>query len=197
MTSAFIPGLGAYVSGPNLVVEAARFADQAHGLAGQQRKYTGEPYIQHPAAVADLVAPVISGLDIHNGWMSDEIVAAAWLHDVVEDTAYRLFEIDDMFGHRVGVLVEWVTKISRPTDGNRSVRARIDRDYLAQAPGPAQTIKLADLIDNTESIVTRDPVFARVYLKEKDALLGVLTNGSPRLWDRARQQCDDGLRIVA
>lgn len=63
-----------------LIADAAAFAAQAH--AGQVRKYTGEPYIRHPEAVAKLVQA--SGGDT-------AMVAAAWLHDTVEDTAVTVW----------------------------------------------------------------------------------------------------------
>lgn len=162
-----------------LVDRAIACAARAH--QGQTRKYTGEPYITHPLAVACAVASVTDEV---------EIIAAAVLHDVVEDTAVTLDEIRAEFGDRVADLVGWVTDVSKPEDGNRAARKAIDREHLAAAPAEAQTIKLADLIDNTASIVERDPAFARVYLREKTELLAVLTKGDPRLLARAVAQIE-------
>lgn len=111
----------------------------------------------------------------------DDIVAAAWLHDVVEDTHITVNDINDYFGHRVATLVGWVTDVSKPEDGNRKIRKAMDRDHLAEAPADAQTIKLCDLISNTPSIAENDPSFAKVYLKEKAELLAVMTKGDPEL----------------
>ena len=72
----------------------------------------------------------------------------------------------------------------------RAAQARpgriIARIALKASPA-AKTIKLADLIDNTRSIVERDPKFAEVYMAEKTMLLEVLTEGAPELMAMARQ----------
>jgi hypothetical protein len=78
--------------------------------------------------------------------------------------------------------------VSKPGDGKRAVRKELDRQHSAKAPPQAQTIKLADLIDNTLSIRTRDPGFWHVYRREKMALLKVLKEGDPDLWRRANEQ---------
>jgi len=90
------------------------------------------------------------------------------------------------FGVDVATLVAALTDISRPNDGDRKIRKAIDRNHLAGASARAQTIKLADLIDNSRSIVERDPDFAKVYLAEKRELLAVLTEGDETLLNRAR-----------
>ena len=142
---------------------ARTFASRAH--RGQVRKYTGEPYINHPVEVADIVRR-------HNG--SPEMIAAALLHDVVEDTDVTLDDIRSEFGESVANLVADLTDVSRPEDGNRATRKAMDREHTAQASAAAMVIKAADLISNTSSIVEHDPSFARVYLKEKRALLDVM-----------------------
>ena len=71
--------------------------------------------------------------------------------------------------------------MSKPEDGNRATRKAIDREHTAQAPAEAQTIKLADLISNSKSIMAHDPDFAVTYLAEKRLLLEVLTKGDPGL----------------
>jgi hypothetical protein len=78
-----------------------------------------------------------------------------------------------------------LTDVSRADDGNRAVRKAIDLAHTAKACADAKTIKLADLLSNTASIVAYDPGFARVYLKEKTALLKVLTEGDATLLARA------------
>lgn len=160
-----------------MVRRAARFAERAH--AGQTRRYTGEPYHTHPAAVAAIVATV------PHDWA---MLAAAHLHDVVEDTDVRITDIVRSFGRNVADLVDWLTDVSRPEDGNRETRRRLDREHTARAPARAQTIKLADLIHNTESVARHDPSFARVYLAEKRLLLGVMDRGDRTLWRRAEEQ---------
>lgn len=154
-----------------LIEKAALFAERAH--EGQVRKYTGEPYIVHPAEVARIVSTLVTADDI--------IIAAAWLHDVVEDTDVTDADLRREFGEYVANHVWWLTDISTPKDGNRAARKAIDRKHIAGAGPSVQTIKLADLISNTSTITRFDPEFAKVYLAEKRALLEVLTSGNATL----------------
>ena len=157
--------------------EVLKFATKAHG--DQKRKYTNDPYINHPIAVAEIVETVPH---------TQEMIAAALLHDVVEDTDVTLDQIKDKFGSKVADLVGWLTDISRPEDGNRRTRKALDRAHSSNAPAEAQTIKLADLIHNTISIAEHDPNFWKVYREEKIELLKVLTKGDRSLMNRAQQQ---------
>lgn len=169
----------------DLINRALIFATGAHGQ--QRRKYTGEPYINHPVAVAEIVRSVPH---------TQEMIAAAILHDTVEDTGTPLNAIYAEFGVGVSALVDWLTDISRPEHGNRATRKAIDRAHIAAAPPEAKTIKLADLIDNSASIMEHDPSFAAVYLREKAALLEVLRDGDAVLWDRASAVVSAGLPTV-
>jgi (p)ppGpp synthase/HD superfamily hydrolase len=168
-------------------VEKARlFATAAHAV-GQRRKYTGEPYIVHPQAVAEIVRGVQH---------TPEMIAAALLHDVVEDTGVSIDLVEGEFGKEVASLVFWLTDISKPEDGNRKVRKAIDRAHTAKAPAAAQTIKVADLIDNSRSIFAHDPDFARTYLHEKELLLDVLTRADPALVKMAKAQLEEYTGII-
>ena len=159
-----------------LVERARTFATAAHAAVKHLRKYTNEAYSVHPAAVAKLVEQVPH---------TDEMVAAAFLHDVVEDTGVTIELVRAEFGEEVADLVGWLTDLSRPTDGNRETRKAIDRAHSAKAPAAAQTIKLADVIDNSATIEAHDPDFARVFRHEKRRLLEVMTAGDPTLMKRA------------
>lgn len=159
------------------MVERARvFATAAHAAVKQVRKYTYEPYIVHPAEVASIVAT-----RPHD----PEMLAAAWLHDVVEDTGVSLESIRAEFSTKVVTYVDFLTNPSRPEDGNRAVRKAIDRDWIASAPAEVKTVKLADLISNCSSIVMHDANFAKTYLEEKRLMLEVLKDGDSVLWERA------------
>ena len=162
-----------------LVEHARIFATAAHAAVGQTRKYTGEPYVVHPIEVASIVK---------NAGGTEAMVAAALLHDVLEDTGVTFDLLVDQFGSEVAELVLWLTDVSRPEDGNRSTRKALDRQHSAAAPAAAQTVKVADLISNTRSIVAYDPGFAKTYLEEKRLLLDVLTKADPLLLTVARQQ---------
>lgn len=164
----------------NLVLEAKLFATEAHKT--QPRKYTQENYIVHPERVVQLLTIVN-----HN----DEILAAGWLHDVVEDCGVQISTIREKFGHRVASLVAQVTDVSKPSDGNRKARKLIDLHHLSKADPEGKTIKLADIADNTLSIERYDPDFAKVYRSEKLALLDVLKEGDPQLYYLCQKQLED------
>lgn len=160
------------------IIEKARvFATAAHSAVRQVRKYTGEPYINHPAELVELL--------LEHGITQPQMLAAAWLHDVVEDTGVPIELIESEFGRCVADMVAGLTDVSRPEDGNRKARKAIDRAHTAAQSPACKTIKLADLISNTISIVERDPEFAKVYLAEKRELLEVLYDGDSRLWAMA------------
>lgn len=157
---------------------ALAFCMAAHAAVGQVRKYTGEPYAVHPIAVSGLIRTYVPDA-------TEEMLIAALLHDVVEDTQVSLELIAAQFGLLVASYVDQLTDVSKPEDGNRAARKAIDLAHTAAASPQAKTIKLADLLHNTSSIRTYDPEFAKVYLVEKRALLEVLTEGDPTLYRMA------------
>ena len=156
--------------------KAYEFAKKAH--EGQVRKYTGVPYITQPVEVMRIVSTVPH---------TEEMLAAALLHDVVEDCEVEHWVIGNEFGSWVQSYVIDLTDVSKPGDGNRAKRKEIDRQHTATAHPNAKTIKLADLISNSRSIVKHDKDFARVYIKEKELLLEVLTEGDATLYAQAKQ----------
>ena len=155
------------------------FAKEAH--EGQLRKFTNEPYIVHPIAVSGIVYSVTENMDM---------LCAAVLHDVVEDTNKTIEEIEGFFGSRIADMVADLTDVSKPEDGKRSRRKTLDRLHSSEGSPQSKTIKLADLIDNTKSIVSFDPNFARIYMHEKQALLHVLKEGDSTLWAIAQGLID-------
>jgi len=155
------------------------FAGAAHAAVGQVRKYTGDPYIVHPSRVRDTL--------VDAGITNPDVLASALLHDVVEDTHITLDLINTVFGKRVRDIVEALTDVPTVEGGpNRKARKAMDRARIALADADVHTIKAADLIDNTSSIVEFDPKFAKVYLAEKALLLEVLTKADPKLLARAK-----------
>src|SRR5690606_5402490 len=101
-----------------MIEERARaFATAAHGAINQKRKYSGEDYIVHPIAVAEIVRSVRH---------TPNMIAAALLHDTVEDTPIELSDINDEFGYDIAELVYWLTDVSKPSDGNRKARKQKD-----------------------------------------------------------------------
>jgi guanosine-3',5'-bis(diphosphate) 3'-pyrophosphohydrolase len=157
----------------NLVDSARDFATRAHGSTGELRKYTNDPYIVHPAEVAQFVESVPH---------TPEMVAGAWLHDVREKvpgvTAQML---RDQFGHTVAGHVEELTDITTLADGSRRERKRRECARLETISAQSKTIKLGDILSNVRSIVRHDPKFARVYVPEKAAQLQALVDGDPTL----------------
>ena len=162
----------------DLEARAQQFAAQAHGAINQRRKFTGELYIVHPAAVVKLVRSVPH---------DEAMLAAAWLHDVVEDTPVTLTEVVVAFGSEVAGLVGWLTKTATKADGDRAARQALNIAHSAAAPARAQTIKMADVVDNIRTVAKLSPEFARAYLPEKAALVGALRHADPALTALARQ----------
>lgn len=136
---------GAYIREPDLlrIREAYDFAEQAHH--GQTRK-SGEPYILHPLAVADIVV---------NMQMDTLSVIAALLHDVVEDTTVSLEEIREHFGDTCAMLVDGLTKLERIQF--RSKEEQQNENYRKMFIAMAQdirviVIKLADRLHNMRTL---------------------------------------------
>ena len=158
---------------------ALEFAKLAHH---GQKRLSGEPFVNHPMAVAKTLQT----------WHLDETtVVAGLLHDTVEDTDVTIADIHQEFGGYIAAWVSDLTDVSKPEDGNRASRKAIDLQHTARALPPAKTIKLADLIDNSKSILERDPNFAVYYMKEKRALLEVLKEGDKTLYVTAKKIVDD------
>jgi len=162
--------------------QAMMFAREVH--AAQRRKYTNNPYTDHLAEVAGIVATVAPP-DFAN-----MMASVAWLHDCVEDQGVTVPSLRAAFGDAVADGVRLLSDLEK---GNRAERKAMSRDRLANAPGWVQTIKCADLISNTSSIMMHDPKFAAVYLEEKRLLLARLTDADQRLLALARMQASEAV----
>ena len=162
----------------DIIKKAQDFATTEHQRINHVRKYTNQPYQTHLQSVAKLVATVTD---------DEEMIAAAWLHDTVEDTPATLGDIENKFGVQIAELVEELTDVSKPSDGNRATRKEIDRQHLATASRRAKTIKLADLIHNCADIVKNDKKFAVTFVSEMQALLEILKDGNTVLLNRAQK----------
>jgi len=136
------------LTGLRLISEAAELASRRH--SGQQRKgVENEPYINHLAEVANLLAAATAGEDA-------ELVAAGWLHDTIEDTDTSRDELEQRFGARVAGLVEEVT------DDMTLAKSERRRLQVLDAPGKstgAKQIKIADKISNIRVRVFFEPGF--------------------------------------
>lgn len=161
----------------SIAFQAMCFAREVH--KHQKRKYTGNAYTDHLGEVAGIVASVPH---------TEEMIAIAWLHDCVEDQGVVYSELVDKLGV---VIANGVLMLSDLEEGNRAERKRLGRERLAKASPEIQTIKYADLISNTSSIVQFDPKFAEVYLEEKRLLLEVMDKGDKQLYDVACSLCKE------
>jgi (p)ppGpp synthase/HD superfamily hydrolase len=128
------------LSGIRLVSEAAELAARRH--SGQQRKARGdEPYINHLAEVANLLSLVDNGNDA-------ELVAAGWLHDMLEDTETTHEELAHRFGFRVAGLVTEVTDDMSLSKNERRQRQIADAPHKSAG---AKLIKIADKVSNVRA----------------------------------------------
>lgn len=156
------------------VVKVAKaFAIGKH--TGQVRRYTGEPYRVHLEEVVSLIEMYFGG--------RHDFIAIAWLHDVLEDTPTTVGELKELFPGDVVRGVIALSDLQPLASGNRAKRKAEYREQIARSPWWVQTVKVADLISNTSSIVLHDPKFAAVYLQEKRELLDSLIDlHNPLKW---------------
>lgn len=165
--------------------EAMLFARTVH--ESQKRKYTGNPYFEHLVEVAGIYASVADPFFVNTGLM------VAYLHDCREDQNVAEEDLQRRFGLEVAAGVTWLSDLEQ---GNRAQRKAAARDRLAMAPSYVQTIKCADVISNTASIVLHDPNFAVQYLIEVSWLLDRLDRADPRLRNLARTQVWESQRAL-
>lgn len=148
-----------------LVEKARLVAMTAHGATGQKRKYTNEPYFVHPEGVVKILATETN---------DPSVLAAGYLHDVVEDTEITNDDIVQLFGPKIGMYVHYVTKHDNE-DMPREARNKLIRDTLNFAPYESQLIKLADITHNMSTIENCDEKFIKRYVAEKRKELDALT----------------------
>jgi len=126
------------MSDASLIMQAADFAARRH--AGQRRKgVTAEPYVNHLIEVASLLAEATGGSD-------PALIAAALLHDTLEDTATEYEELDARFGSDVASLVAAVT------DDKSLPKTERKRRQIESAPGATPRTKLLKIADKTSNV---------------------------------------------
>lgn len=134
------------MNGLVLVSRAADFAARRH--SGIRRKgLAKEPYINHLAEVATLLAEATDGVDA-------QLIAAGWLHDTIEDTQTSREELEREFGNDVAVVV------AECTDDKSLPKAERKRRQIAEAGGKsarARMLKIADKTSNVRSLITSPP----------------------------------------
>lgn len=157
--------------------QALEFAREAHGE--QRRKYSDELFIEHSKRVAEWVRTIPH---------TSEMICAAYLHDVVDNTSVTLQTIKREFGSKIGKLVEELTsEFVKQKYPRMNRRWRIEKETIRQQDisPKAKSIRLAEIIDNTPSISQNDPVFAKQYIPEMEALVEALQGGNFKLLMRA------------
>lgn len=127
-----------------IITKAFNFANQAH--KGIKRR-SGEPYIMHPIAVAQIVCNEIG--------LGSTSICAALLHDVVEDTDYTVEDIENIFGPKIAQIVDGLTKISGGIFGDRaSTQAENFKKLLLTMSNDIRVIliKIADRLHNMRTL---------------------------------------------
>jgi guanosine-3',5'-bis(diphosphate) 3'-pyrophosphohydrolase len=167
----------------DFVEQAEFYAASAHW--NQKRKYTGEPYFNHVAAVAEIVKS-------HGG--DPAMIAAAYLHDTVEDTSVEPMDLHWAFGEDIANLVYELTNVydkkSYP-ELNRERRHALESVRLGGVSARAQTVKFADFLNNGSDILVQDPKFAQVYIQEVSLSIRLMTLGNPDLRNKVIEMIFD------
>jgi (p)ppGpp synthase/HD superfamily hydrolase len=124
------------------VASAVDFALRCHG---DQRRPTGAPYLEH---LLEAVEVLVRGADVTD----PQILCAAVLHDVVEDTPATVDEVRERFGDRVATMVGWVTKPEPEEGADRTAAKNAYLSHLKDAPDDAIVVKLADRASNVQTL---------------------------------------------
>ena len=141
----------------DLLNRAYVYAMRAHG---EQKRDSGDPYFSHPLQVAAILADLK---------LDDATIAAALLHDTIEDTDATRTEIDRLFGHDIGVLVEGLTKLKKlDLVSKEAKQAENLRKLLLAIADDVRVllIKLADRLHNMRTLSHRPPEARRVTAEE-------------------------------
>ncbi|WP_035456283.1 HD domain-containing protein [Algoriphagus terrigena] len=176
-----------------ILEEIRDFADQAHG--DQMRKYAPDRYIVHPVRVMKMCQEYTDNLPV---------LAAALLHDVLEDTDTGKEEMLEFLQKHLSYtqamkvlrLVVELTDVYVKADYpklNRDQRKGKEAERLAKISPDAQTIKYADIIDNCKEITAHDAHFAPVFLKECRHILMGCKKGNRQLHKAAVETVDQEL----
>ena len=172
------------------------FADKAHG--DQTRKYTDDRYIVHPERVMEMCRKYTISLPV---------LAAALLHDVLEDTPVGESEILNFLSGVMNkeeadatlqLVIELTDVYTKPEypQWNRRKRKAKESARIEQTSADSQTIKYADIIDNCREVAVKDPEFAGLFLYECKMLLKKIQKGNADLYTEAVETVDLCLKKV-
>lgn len=147
----------------NTILAAGRYAREKH--EGQFRKYGDKvPYIYHPMRVAGEV--------VLTDEATPEMVAAAWLHDVIEDTDATHLDLVDRFGPHIADMVLGLTDITKQDKIRYASLPRVERkkannEYLMIQSDEVKLIKLCDILDNVRDMPEEAGGFRKKFFEEK------------------------------
>lgn len=172
------------------------FGDKAHGE--QRRKYCDDRYMVHPVRVMRTCQKYTDDISV---------LAAALLHDVLEDTPVTEDEIGDFLKalldekaaeKALQYIIDLTDVYTRQVfpQMNRRARKAKETERLSKIPAESQTVKYADILDNADEIVDHDPDFARVFLSECRVILQHMKSGDAELKAIAEKTVEDALKKV-
>ena len=154
ITAAFDKLMKTYLDSPHrkkvdIITKAFNFARQAHKGV---RRLSGEPYIMHPIAVAQIACEEMG--------LGSTSICAALLHDVVEDTDYSVEDIENIFGSKIAMIVDGLTKISGGIFGDKaSAQAENFKKLLLTMSDDIRVIliKICDRLHNMRTLASQAP----------------------------------------
>jgi (p)ppGpp synthase/HD superfamily hydrolase len=150
--------------GSPMILRAARFAREAHHNQG--RKWSADAYILHPARVASRVSLLEDA--------TEEMVAAAWMHDILEDTPVEAADVEWACGEKVMRMVVAMTNPAKRSRLPRAERKKIDREHLMKQSPEVKMIKMLDRIDNLRDLPGAPAKFKKLYASESLLLAEVV-----------------------
>lgn len=179
-----------------ILAKITDFGDKAHGE--QLRKYAPDRYMVHPVRVMEKLKNYTDDITI---------LAAALLHDVLEDTLVTRSEMQDFLetlltAQQAEQIVKLVVELSDVyvkkdfPNLNRRTRKSKELERLEKTSAESQTIKYSDILDNSLEISDQDPHFAQVYLSEVNLILKKLDKGNPELRKEAMKAVEQGLQKI-
>ncbi|MBN8785160.1 MAG: HD domain-containing protein [Terrimonas ferruginea] len=169
------------VFGSAFLQRAELIAVEAHG--SQKRQFEEAPYWRHLQRVAETVLRYSD---------NESLTAAALFHDILEDTSWSEQQLKEKISvisspQHAGLILGWVKELtdqfikSNYPDWNRKRRKQAEAERLSNVSSEAQTVKYADIMDNSQSLRTGGQSFAPKYLSEALHLLQVMTKGNTAL----------------
>ena len=171
-----------------LTLNAKAFSIGAHAGIGQVRRHDNTSYWKHPERVVRILV---------DAGITDEIVlAAAYLHDTLEDTKVTVSDLQAVFPAEVVKLVLELTDVYQDKRfGNRKLRKEMESQRLWSISVNAQNVKIADFLDNWSTISVNEPKFAETFAREKRMIItGFKPAVNSKLFNRANKEIETFLQ---